>query len=56
MQNFLFFYQTPDKRELVSEEYWIHIDFAGQHSRSIAVVLLLPVAKFLCCIRPFVFL
>jgi len=30
--------------ELVSEEYWIHIDFARQHGRSIAV-LLLPVAK-----------
>jgi len=52
---FSFFYQTPDKRELVSEEYWIHIDFARQHGR-IAVVLLLPVAKFLRCICPFVFL
>jgi len=52
----LFIYQTPDKRELVSEEYWIHIEFSRQHGRSIAVVLLLPVAKFLRCIHPFVFL
>jgi len=42
------FYQTADKREFVSEEYWLRIDFA---SRIIAVALLL--AKFL---RPFVFL
>jgi len=43
---YLFIDQTLDKRELVSEEFWIHTDFVGLHCRSIAVVLLLPVAKF----------